>query len=585
MTMIVGRDADWIRLGLQEHQAGKLAEAEACYRAALKEKPRHADALHLLGVIAHQSGRHDEAVRLIREAIRENPLVAGYHSNCGEALREQGNLDEAALCYETALKLQPEHLEALLNLASVRRSQGCLPDALALAERATRLNPRHPGARNNLGNVLAATGRLAEAIHEYRAAIELRPNYAEAHFHLGDCLRQAGEVPAAAAAYQAGLQIRPDSADGWFGFGNVRAAQERFSDAENAYRRASELNRGHEAVRLNLGLALQEQNRIPDALNQLREAVRLQPMHAEAHFALALASLLSGDFETGFREYEWRWQCKDFSTVPRDFGKPVWDGSDAMGRTILLHAEQGWGDTLQFIRYAQFVAARGAKVIVEAPLPLMRIVNTAPGVDRVVARGEAWPEFDVHASLMSLPRILGTRVESIPAQVPYLFPLGRPPRALAREPGVRNVGLVWAGGPAHKKDHLRSVKFAEMSALLQTPGCRFHSLQVGPRAGDCADAAARGAIVDLAPSLGDFFDTALQMQQLDLVISIDTAVAHLAGALGVPVWILIPFTPDWRWGTTGATSAWYPTAKLFRQKTRGDWSSVIADVACELAAG
>ena len=643
--------ADTLQRALGHHQAGQLAQAEPLYREILRAQPRHADALHLLGVLAHQVGQHAPAADLIRQAIRENPRSAGYHCNLGEALRALGHLDDAARSYETALQLQPDYLEALINLATVRKAQGRLADALAACEHALRLNPRHAGIHNNLGNILHAQDRTAEAAAAYRTAVQLRPDYADAHCNLGHALRDRRDLDAAATSYETAQRLNPAAAESCFGLGNVRQMQDRLADAAACFRRALELQPDHVDASLNLGLALQEQNLLPAALEHFRHAVAQRPDYPEAHFNLALAALTAGDFATGWREYEWRWRCKTFSTAPRDFGRPLWDGSNPAGKTILLHAEQGWGDTLQFIRYATLLAERGATVLAEVPPPLARLIATVPGLTQVIARGAPLPPFDFHAPLMSLPGLCQTTPDAIPARVPYLFPPPISPAPFARTPGQRHIGLVWAGGTAHQKDHLRSLPFAAILPLIEAPHCRFFSLQVGPRSKDLdrlsprehepagaiqdeifpnqnctedtvetpaagrarlssarretcepptgalrtdapylsAEAGAspprppRGTVTDLSPHLTDFAITAGVIQQLDLVITVDTAVAHLAGALGKPVWILIPFAPDWRWQTDRPDSPWYPTARLFRQTTRGDWGSVIDSIQRELS--
>lgn len=575
--------ADALQRALRHHQAGQFAQAEPLYREILRAQPRHADALHLLGVLAHQVGQHAPAVDLISQAIRENPRVAGYHCNRGEALRAQGCLDEAAQNYETALQLQPDYLEALLNLATVRKAQGRLDDALRACEHALRLNPRHAGIHNNLGNILHAQGRVAEAAAAYRAAVQLRPDYADAHTNLGHALRELRDLAGAAASYETALQLDPKSADAWFGLGNVRQMQERLAEAAECFHRATELQPNHADARLNLGLALQEQNLLPAALKQLHRAVELRPDSPESHFTLALAALTAGDFAIGWREYEWRWRCKSFSTAPRDFGRPLWDGSNPAGKTFLLHAEQGWGDTLQFIRYAALLAERGGSVIAEVPPQLARVIATVPGISQVIARGAPLAATDFHAPLLSLPGLFHTTPETIPARIPYLFPPPTGPMLLPRAPGQRRIGLVWAGGTAHQKDHLRSLPFVALPPLLQIPNCRFFSLQVGPRARDLATLPTANSITDLSSHLADFSDTASVIAQLDLVISVDTAVAHLAGALGKPVWILLPFAADWRWQMERTDSPWYPSARLFRQSRRGEWASVITAIAEQLA--
>jgi tetratricopeptide (TPR) repeat protein len=515
---------------VRRHQAGDLdAAADACARI-LSVDPRHPDALHLAGVIAHQRGDDARARALIGKAIKLSPRNASYHNTLGVALLGMDQGAAAAAAFRRALALDCSYAEA----------------------------------HNNLGNVLMRDRLAAEAEHCYRRALAARPGYPVAHNNLGSALRAQGRLDAAAAAYREALALAP----------------------------------GYVGAICNLGRVLHEQARYEDALRHFDRALALDPDHAESHANRAIVLLLLGRFEEGWREYEWRWRVKSFAATgfagePRDFGKPAWDGTNLAGRRILVHAEQGQGSAIQFVRYVPLVAARGGRLILECQRPLARLfagLVTASG-GALVINGEAFPAFDVQAPLMSLPRILGTGLATIPAKVPYL---GVDPalseeweRRLAPWPRPR-VGLVWAGNPRHENDANRSMPVTALAPLLpQDEGderIALFSLQVGASATDRAWLGST-PVHDLAPDLGDFADTAAVLGHLDLVISVDTAVAHLAGALGRPVWLLLPFVPEWRWMLEREDSPWYPTMRLFRQTAPGDWGALMARVAAALRDG
>ncbi len=505
--------------GVAHHRAGRLDAAAGCYRAVLEAAPRTADACHLLAAVAHQQGNHAAAVDLARRAIRVDPKNAAYRNTLGAALLGLGRAEEAVAAFRLALGRQPAYPEAL----------------------------------NNLGNALMRLHRREEAIAAYRAALAARPDYPQAHNNLAGALREQGDLRAAEASYRAALSADP----------------------------------GYASALANLARVLHEQGRYEAALAACDEALALAPDHPEARGNRAVVLLTLGRFAEGWGDYEARWRVDGFTTPRRTFDRPAWDGSDLAGRTLLLHAEQGLGSAIQFARYAPLIAERfQGSVVLEAQVPLRRLFATLPGAGgrvTVIERGAPPPAFDVHAPLLSAPGLTGTDAQSIPAQVPYL---AADPADLAawRErfggDGLR-LGVVWSGNPAHANDRNRSMPAAALAPLADVPGVRLFSLQVG---GPMADIAAfpPGAIVDLAPDLSDFAVTAAALSHLDLVVSVDTAVAHLAGALARPVWLLVPFIPEWRWQLERPDSPWYPTMRLFRQASPGDWTGVVRRVVAAL---
>jgi Tfp pilus assembly protein PilF len=507
-------------IAIEHHQAGRLEEAEHLYRQILAIDPRHAGSLNMIGMINLHLGRHDLALDLISKAIAVNPTDAMYHNNRGIVLRRQGRLDEASACYRCALDL----------------------------------SPNYPEAHNNLGNTLMQQGRLNEAVARYRRALDLRPDYPEAHNNLGAALKQ---------------QARPDK-------------------AEEHLRRALDLRPDYPEAHNNLGAALRQQGRIQEAIICYRRAVHLAPDYAEAHNNLAAALLAQGALTEGWKEYEWRWKTPSMIAGARDFVQPQWHGEAAPGRTLLIHAEQGFGDTVQFCRYAPLAAQRALRVILEAPKPLVRLLRTSPEVEFVVPQGEQLPDFDLHCPMLSLPLALGTTLADIPGVTPYLHPdpsqveAWRSRLAAMARPGQR-IGLVWAGNPrlnlpAHAaEDRRRSMAPDRLAPLFDLPGLEFFSLQK-----DGSPPPAHLPLHDFMQEMDDFADTAALIAHLHLVISVDTAVAHLAAALGKPVWLLNRFDSDWRWMMGRRDSPWYPTMRLNRQPRPGDWEAVIAEVARDL---
>ena len=442
------------------------------------------------------------------------------------------------------------------------------------------LRPDFVEAHNNLANLLKDEGRLDEAVGHYEAALALRPEMAELHRNLGLTLQAQKRYGGAVERFAAAAALAPGAASSHFDLANGLRDLLRLEEAEAAYRRALALDPGHADAHCNLGIALHDLGRLDEAEACFGRALALEPAHANAHVNLGMTRLLKGDF-AGLRDYEWRWRTKD-APAARDYGAPQWRGEPLSGATILLHAEQGFGDTIQFVRYARLVAARGGKIVLEVPAPLARLLARLPEAAAVIRAGEPVPPVAFHAPLLSLPLLCGTDLATVPADVPYLSAdpaLTQPWRErFAARPG-RRVGLAWAGRPSHPRDRERSLAPEALAPLGEVPGLAFVSLQ--PRAGGMRLPPL--AIDDAAPSFADFADTAAAIMALDLVVTVDTAVAHLAGALGKPVWVLLAAVPDWRWLIGRGDSAWYPAMRLFRQPRRGEWAPAIEAVKAALA--
>ena len=540
-------------LALGHHQAGRLAEAEAMYRQILAAQPNHAEALHLLGVLAAGAGRFEEAIGWISRAITLLPGRPVFHVNLGVAFRRMGRLEDAAANLQRAVALAPQMAEAHMNLGDAEIGLGRMDEAIASNRRALALRPDYAEASNNLGNALGGKQRWDEAMACYHRALALRPDYAEAHNNVGNALIEHGRWSEAIPHCRRALELKPDLIE--------------------AYE--------------NVGIALVETQEFGAALDFFRQAIAVRPDFAPVHWNLALLLMRIGRWEEGWREYEWRWRHDGFASQRRNFPVPQWDDSRAKDATVLIHTEQGFGDTLQFLRYVPLVAARVGRVILECPEKLVRLVVQSGGwnADIVVRGTGALPLFDRHIPMLSLPLALG-HFEPLPMEAPYLR-ADSGMRAAWRErigsSSDRRVGLAWAGSPEHRQDARRSIAEEKLLPLLHMPDVRFFSLQAGPR-GALPQVLADAGVTDLRPHLTDFADTAALMAELDLIITVDTSVAHLAGALGRPVWMLLPYVPDWRWGLEKEDTPWYPSMRLFRQPRMGDWDSVIRRVAEELRA-
>jgi Flp pilus assembly protein TadD len=471
------------------------------------------------------------------------------------ALRDHqaGRLQGAERAYLEVLAAEPRQPDALHYLGVIAYQTGRLDAAADYLARAAREIPDTAALHHHLGLVHAAQGRAEEAIASFGQALRLAPELAEAHNGLGNALKDLGRPEEALGNYRRALELKPDFADAHSNLGNTLELLGRYAEAAGAYRRALELD----------------------------------PNHAAAHWNQALLMLLRGDLERGWDEYEWRWKTRGF--IPRTYPQPLWDGSTLAGKTVLVHCEQGLGDTIQFIRYAPLLRARGATVVFECQRRLLALLAGCTGVDVLVGEGDSLPAFDVFAPLLSLPRILATRLASIPAAAGYLAPrpeLAAQWRARLAHLGGYPIGIAWQGRTAYAKDRYRSVPLSHFAPLAELPGVRLISLQTGAGRDQIRRLARPFPLTDFGEALdgasGPFMDTAAILSGLRLVITSDTAIAHLAGAMGVPVWVALSFAPDWRWHLDRNDSPWYATMRLFRQKRLGDWSSVFEEIRAAL---
>jgi tetratricopeptide (TPR) repeat protein len=566
---------------------------------------QHMAAMHQRAVALLAAGDAPGAAALYRQVVAAEPRHAVAWALLGDALAAAGDLAGAVNALETAAMLAPQDDDIAIDYAIVLQAASRPADALdVLADRDARLQ-HSERAQAVQADALAASGRVQDAVAHYQRVLALAPANNAARIALGVCQQRLGDVAGAVASYRAALALDPDADDAWSNLGLALGAMGQMTQAVEALKKAVALNPGDVATKCNLGTVLQEsghvdgaivcfeeiiarnpnfadawgnlgnarqdQHRLNDALTAHDRAVSLAPGNAEIHWNRAMTLLLSGDLEAGFAEYEWR--IKTTNHAPPVHPSPRWDGDDLAGRHILLLAEQGFGDAIQFIRYAPILQRGGARVSVHCAPKLVPLFETLDGAPAIIPFGTDVPAVDCHAPLMSVPHLLGTSLDTVPASIPYLrAPRDAPP--LPAGDGRKRVGLCWAGSPAHPDDVRRSCPAAMLAPLLARRDIAWISLQYGAQADALGDT--EHQLEDWSERLDGFANTATAMGALDLVITVDTATAHLAAALGRPTWLMLKYAPDWRWMLDRADSPWYPTMTLFRQRAPGDWAGVVA---------
>jgi tetratricopeptide (TPR) repeat protein len=529
----------------------RFAEALAGYDRALAVRPHHPEALNNRGNTLKQLRWFDEALASFDEALAVRPKFAEALNNRGSALHDMKRFDEALVNFDRALAIRPNFAEAFYNRALALYQSKRFGDALASYDRALAIRPDYAKALNNRGSTLKELRRFDEAVASFDRALAVRPDYVVALNNRGLLLEELKRFDAALASYEDALARQPD-----------------FADSLN--------NRGNILIKL---------KRFDEALASFERALAVRPDYAEAHCTESLLRLLMGDYERGWHKYEWRWRTDELESFERKCEQPLWLGENVInGKTILLHSEQGFGDTIQFCRYVPLVARRGAQVLLDVPTPLRDLMVSLDGIAQVIPRGEELPCFDFHCPLLSLPLAFGTTLETIPSEMPYLTVPPENERNWKTRLGSERrprIGVAWCGNPLHKDDCIRSMDLKTFSGILDADAT-FVSLQKDIRVSDVAMLESLGHVLRFENDLRTFADTAALIANLDLVISVDTGVAHLAGALAKPVWVLLPFVPDWRWLLDREDNPWYPTARLFRQNVSCDWSGVINRVVSEL---
>jgi len=535
------------------YDSGRVERAEALYRQALLLDRCHVPSYQMLGLLLSQTRRQQEALDLLRSAVESSPGQVHHLLNLAMVLWAQGKVDEFLSTVRKAVDLRPDLAESHINLGHGLRKSGDYVGAVAAYRRADLLEPDKPELQNDLGVALAESGRMDESISHLRAATTRWPACPELQNNLGNALRETGRSEEAISCYDRALELRSN-----------------YPEANN-----------------NRGAALQDLCDLDGAISAYHQALRLRPQYAAAKYNLATAMLTIGEFSDAWQYYEARWEA---TPTPRRWtcSQPLWDGRPLKDSTILLHTEQGYGDSIQFVRFAEDVVARVGKVLLLCGVSLKRLFLSVKGTAGVFTEGDELPPFDCHCPLLTLPKIFGVTLATIPRSIPYLAPqapdIGRWRTRLGCRSDKMRVGLAWAGRQWPYHNRKRSIGLAALAPILSVPGIECFSLQFGAGSEQTAEYSSREGLIDLTDEHRDFADTAALVSQLDLVITCDTAVAHLAGALAIPVWVALPYAADWRWLLIREDSPWYPTMRLFRQKKPNDWSAPVAEIKAAIVA-
>ncbi len=578
----------YFNMGNTFYRMEEYNSAISAYESAINIKPDLLDALNNLGLTYHAQRNFTGAISCFNQALEIEPDNADVHNNLGNSLHDAGKANDAIRSYETASRLAPDHFDALYNLGNSYQEKGNFQQAVHYYTLSLGKNPNNPDVYINLGKAYHVQGDIDRAIETYEKAATLNHDTADLYFKMGNAFLDQSRIDEATRCYQKALSLDPEHSETYINLGNVFNSQHYFDKAISCYEKVIKI-KPHSAVAYNnLGKLFEDQLDLGKAILYYQYALELEQGYAEAHFNYSTALLLSGNFKEGFNEYEWRFEKIGQKNIyPHDLGKPLWDGSPFRGKRLLVHAEQGLGDTIQFARYLPLVKARGGTVIFEVREPLHALLETCPGIDQLVifSFDEKCSEpYDLSIPLMSLPNLFGTTPETIPNQEPFIHSTPERINDWRNKIGDTGfkVGIVWTGSPTNTGGHHRSCSLDSFAPLAEIQGVQLFGLQKQEAGVKLPERSEFVLINNFGSKFKDFADTAAAIENLDLVISIDTAVAHLAGAMGKPVWTLLPFSPDWRWLLNREDSPWYPTMRLFRQPEPGDWDSVFRQVEAEL---
>ncbi len=605
--------------GLALHQLGKINDAKIIYEKILEKQINHFDALQLLAVTYAQKESYaialkyfdlalkinqtneivlnnrgnvlkelnllDDALKSYDEALRIKPDFVDAHNNRGRVLRELNRLDDALKSYDEALRIKPDFADAHNNRGNVSKELKRLDDTLKSYDEALRIKPDFADAYNNRGVALKELKRFDDALKSYDEALQIKPNFADAYNNRGVILKELKRPEDALKSYDEAIRIKPDFADAYNNRGNVLIELKRPDDALNSYDEAIRIKPDFADAYNNRGLALKELKRLDDALKSYNEALRIKPDYTPVLWNKSLLMILDGEYIEGWSLYEVRTELEDKKNNYYKFSQPSWRGKQNLkNKTLLIYSEQGFGDVIQFVRYLKDIHKLGIKIILEIPKTLISLVSTLNVPMTVVEKGKKLPEFDAHCPLLSLPYVFQTTVKTIPAHIPYLFSDNHKVKNWKNKLGKqinKRIGLVWSGSTQHAQDYKRSISLDTFAELIKLP-FEWHSLQKEYRDKDKEFLRLHPELHQHQDDLKDFSDTAALIECLDLIISVDTSVAHVAGSLGKPVWILLPFIPDYRWMLDREDCPWYPSARLFRHNKNGNWSDLLKLLAIEL---
>jgi tetratricopeptide (TPR) repeat protein len=608
-----------IKTAVEFYKTGDLAQAEEVCKQILDEHPDNIDVLHFLGILYYQRGIYDTAEEYFRKGLKIDHDNSDLLCNMGNTLKQRGQLDEAMEYYEKAIQTNPTYGDTYNSVGYILHSRGKIDEAIAYYQKAAELEPEFGDAYYNLGTAFQDKNQLDEAIGYYQKAVELEPDLDDAYYNLGIIWQEKKKIDDAIACYQKTLELNPRHANAHnnlgtiyrdqkqndkalihfyhalradpglamvhISLGSIYQEQGRLDEAITCYQKALEINPDMDYALNNLGRAFRDKGRIQEAIDCFRKSLRLNPGNAFTHWNIGEALLLTGDFKQGWKEYQWLWKAVD---VPQyNIPQPLWDGSDIQGHSVLLHLEPGsTEDAIQFIRYVPLIVQKGAKVIVECPKELAAVLKGVEGVSQVVVQEDHLPDFDLHAPLLSLPSIFDSGPDSIPVKVPYISV----DRAFADKWKERiqpdtvkmKIGITWARNPIDKHDHYQTFALEAFKLLGGIEQVGWYSLQQGWAAEQAKHPPEGMRLFDYTEDIRDLMDMAGLIENLDLVISVDTLAAHLAGAMGKTVWTIIPYAPDWRWMLDREDSPWYPAMRLFRQPETEDWAPVMERIKEEL---
>jgi len=575
-------------MGIIDSQLGHVDQALKWIKRGLVLTPDSAEINCLYAKLLAAQKKYDEAISIFKHSIALKQDYATAYYGLGTVYKECGNEANAIQAYNDALVIDPDFPEVLNDLGVILKNKGMLIEATTCFTRAISVKPEYPLPFNNLGLIHFTLGNSDEAENLYRRALAIKPDYPEALNNLGIILQDHGEFAESMFLYKKALAIKPDYPDALNNISTILQLQGEFEESIDFCKKVLSIQPSHSEALNNLGNALKSTGNLTESISAYKQAIALKSDYPEYHMNLSMALLAAGQFDEGWRMYEWRWKTAQFAHVKQDISKPLWNGEAVAGSILLMRAEQGFGDTLQFCRYVTLAAARGLHVILEVQPALVTIMKSVPGIMQVIAQGQPLPNFDYYCPMMSLPLAFNTQQKTIPQNVPYLsinkesIDIWR--NRLSNDNSEKlKVGLVWSGSARLQSqdliaaDRRRSITTDLLAPLMDISGIQFYSLQ---KTG--LPAPKKFNIIDCMDECRDFADTAAYISNLDLVISVDTAVAHLAGALGKPVWILNRFDSCWRWIRDRDDSPWYPTLRLFHQSSPGDWTNVVARIGNEL---
>ena len=573
--------------GLDLHQHGKLNDAQNIYEKILSIQEDNFDALQLLGALFAQVKKYPQAIKFLSKAIIVDPNHAGCFSNLGISFQKLRRLEEALSSYDKAISLQADYAEAYSNRGAVLQELKRFDEALSSYDKAISIKGDYAEAFNSRGTVLEELKCLEEALSSYHKAISINKDFTESYYNRGNVLHKLKRLEEALSSYDKSISLHEDYAEAYSNRGLVLQDLKRLEEALSSYDKAISLHEDYAEAYSNRGTVLEELKRLDEALSSYEKAISINKDYAEAYWNSSICYLLAGNFNEGWARYEWRWQSKSISKTAgiRKFSQPLWLGTEVLkDQTIFLYAEQGLGDTIQFSRYVSLVAGLGAKVVLEVQPSLVKLLSYLEGISQIISKGDKLPNFDYQCPLMSLPLAFKTELKTIPSVSKNISTDEKKVekwQAILGEKTKPRVGIVWSGSATHKNDHQRSLTLSKLITHLPLD-YEYVSLQKEISDVDKEVLIECCKIKHFGDDLKDFTDTAALCELIDIVISVDTSVAHLAGTLGKNTWVLLPYSPDWRWLLDRNDSPWYSSVKLYRQEKINDWESALVNIESDL---